>query len=336
MSCPNLADVKYDALYFINRLFNTAPFDELQCVINVYRVDVISTDSGADDPINCGGSGLRASTYFDASFCGGGGNRRALAVYYPTVRIVVDSLVSQWHWILVIVNSQIYGGGSGDIATTSTAPDRYGESIEWPDISIHELGHHFGLVDEYEYWHGCGIDTDRNTYPVSMYGEPASVNITADSNRNTIKWSDLILATTPTPTTTNPDCAQCDTQSSPVPLGTVGAFEGAGGFHCGLFRPEFECMMNKGLFRGYPYFCAVCKREIRRQLAPYQLSGCYAPVFKGKSFWECLFLKIIYILQIAVLSIFALFCESARCYIKKLIFRMKICRKGNTDRCIRL
>ena len=46
-----------DAQNFVNTLFATAPFDTLQSAINVHRVDVTSTDSGADDSTACGGSG---------------------------------------------------------------------------------------------------------------------------------------------------------------------------------------------------------------------------------------------------------------------------------------
>ena len=54
---------------FITELRTTPPFNELFCGINVHRIDVVSTDSGADDP-GCGGNAaVTASTYFDAKFC---------------------------------------------------------------------------------------------------------------------------------------------------------------------------------------------------------------------------------------------------------------------------
>src|SRR6266545_4932525 len=58
-----------DAQSFVDTLFATPPFNDLRCAFNVYRVDVTSTDSGADDPAACGGSGTGVATYFDASFC---------------------------------------------------------------------------------------------------------------------------------------------------------------------------------------------------------------------------------------------------------------------------
>ena len=52
---------------FVNAFFATAPFDDLRPAINVMRVNVRSTDSGADDPVATGGSGATPRTYFDAT-----------------------------------------------------------------------------------------------------------------------------------------------------------------------------------------------------------------------------------------------------------------------------
>lgn len=314
-----MAQFSADAQQFANHLFNTPPFDELQCAINVYRVDVASTDSGADDPTACGGTGAIVATYFDASFCNGG-IRRLLLANSGTVQNVVNTQVPQWHQIIVIVNSSIWGGAGGSIAVTSTA-------LGWENIAIHELGHAvFGFADEYEYWAGCGIDTGQNNYPG---GEPSEPNVTTNTNRTTIKWGDLILATTPMPTTSNADCTQCDPQPSPVPVGTVGAFEGARYYHCGVYRPEFNCMM-----RNLNPFCAVCRRRIRQTLLPY-LADCYAPVFKGSNGLVCLLIAIIYIVIIAILAIFS-WIPGIKCYIKKLLFRISHCSRGNSEPCIEL
>src|SRR3712207_6699129 len=59
-----------DVQRFVDALFATPPFDEMRPAINVDRVDVPSTDSGADDPTACGGSGATARTYFDGPLPG--------------------------------------------------------------------------------------------------------------------------------------------------------------------------------------------------------------------------------------------------------------------------
>jgi hypothetical protein len=243
-----------DAQQFVNHLVAQDPFTAYQNAINVYRLDVTSTDSGADDPAACGGTGATPATYFDASFCNGG-IRRLLIVDSGLVINTVNGLLPQWHNIIVIVNSTIWGGSGGAIATTCRAAG-------WENIVLHELGHAaFGLADEYEYWVGCGADVGHDHY---TGGEPAAVNVTANTNRATIKWGDLIDAATPLPTTNNANCANCDPQPSPVPAGTVGAFEGAYYYHCDVYRPEFNCMM-----RNLTTFCAVCQRKIKEVLQPY-------------------------------------------------------------------
>jgi hypothetical protein len=253
-----------DASTVASTLLGTPPFNDmvgfpprsLNRAINVYRLDVSSTDSGADDPTTCtGGTGATAATYFDASFCNSG-VRRLLLADTASVINVVNTHVPQWHAILLMVNSPFYGGGGGQIGTFSKAPDAL-------EIALHELGHTaFGLADEYEYWAGCGVDTTRNNHPP---GEPSQPNVTLNSDRATIKWGSLIAAATPMPTTNNANCAVCDPQPNPLPVGTVGAFEGAHYYHCDAYRPEFNCKM-RALNRP---FCAVCSEVIRNTLLPF-------------------------------------------------------------------
>ena len=62
---------------FVTAFRATPPFDELSPAINVFRVNVSSTDSGADDPVAGGGTGATPRTYFDSTF-GSNGIRRLL------------------------------------------------------------------------------------------------------------------------------------------------------------------------------------------------------------------------------------------------------------------
>src|SRR6202140_3761035 len=212
-----MAQFATDAQQFANTLFATPPFDRLRTAINIYRVDVTSTDSGAKDPVVCGGTGANPHTYFDASFCINN-IRRLLVANNATVLSVVGAQVPQWHMAMVAVNSNVYGGSGGAVATFSKAAGAM-------EIALHEMGHTaFRFADEYEYYAGCGIDVGHDHFPGS---EPSQPNVTIDTNRATIKWRNLIQATTPLPTTANANCANCDPQPSPVSAGTVGAFEGA-------------------------------------------------------------------------------------------------------------
>ena len=251
-----------DAQHFLDTLVGIEPFPAYQSALNVYRLDVASNESGADDPGACGGSGATPHTFFDARFCNGG-IHRLTSVDSLLVIDTVDGYLTEWDQILVIINSPLWGGSGGSIATTTTAPG-------WATIPLHELGHSaFALADEYEYWAGCGADAGHDVY---SGGEPAEVNVTINTDRATIKWGDLIDPTTLLPTTENANCAQCDLQPSPVPAGTVGAFEGAGYFHCGLYRPEYNCMM-----RNLADFCAVCEGRIKEILEPYMPDTIHVP-----------------------------------------------------------
>ena len=53
-----------DVQDLINHLKNTRPFNNCGIRINIYRVDVTSTDSGADDPVACGGTGATPCNIF--------------------------------------------------------------------------------------------------------------------------------------------------------------------------------------------------------------------------------------------------------------------------------
>jgi hypothetical protein len=251
-----------DAQNVVNALFAAPPFNDpggilvpsIQSAINVHRVDVSSTDSGADDPAACGGSGATAATYFDASFCNGG-IRRLLLVNNATMLNVVNAQVPQWHAILCLVNSSLYGGGGGTVATSSKAAGAL-------EVALHELGHSaFGLADEYEYWAGCGVDTDRNNHPAA---EPSEPNVTA--TLVPLKWSSLVMPGTAIPTTNNANCAVCDPQANPVGATTVGAFEGAHYYHCDAYRPQYDCKMRA---LGHDW-CAVCRQKIRQVLGPFR------------------------------------------------------------------
>jgi IgA Peptidase M64 len=238
---------------FLAALRATPPYDELLTAINVFRVNVRSTDSGADDPASGGGSGATARTYFDASF-GENGIRRLLVCNDTTALQTAAAQVPQFTIVLVVVNSTIYGGSGGSVGTFSLAS---GAS----EIAIHEIGHTaYGLADEYPYYAG-GNETGHDRY---SDGEPAEPNVTASSHRATLKWRWAVAAATAVPTMSNPACAQADDRPSVAPAGTVGAFEGAYYFHCGAYRPEYDCKMRN---LGVP-FCAVCRQVIRNRIGP--------------------------------------------------------------------
>jgi hypothetical protein len=250
-----MAQFKTDADQFATTFLTTAPYDRLRTAINIYRVDVTSTESGARDPTGCGGTGAKPKTFFDASFCTSG-IRRLLVGNSGRVIKVVKNLLPQYHVALLQVNSTVHGGSGGEVPTFSKAPN----AIE---IALHEMGHSaFGLADEYEYFAGCATDHGHDNHSDS---EPSQPNVTTKKDRANVKWRSLIQAATAVPTTQNANCAGCDPQPSPVPAGTVGLFEGADYFHCRVYRPEFDCRMRN---LNQP-FCGVCQQVIETKLAPF-------------------------------------------------------------------
>jgi hypothetical protein len=246
---------------FISTVHATAPYDKLWPGINIHRIDVASTDSGADDPGTCGdnstGSGVKARTYFDSTFCGDGRIRRLLTCNTSLAKSTALAHVPEVHMRMVIVNTDEYGGSGGAVATFST----HASAVE---IGLHEMGHTaFGFADEYEYYRGCGSgETGHDNYAGA---EPVEPNVTANADPATIKWRSVL--TNPVdglPTTQNANCSDCDTQGNPQPDDYVGAYEGARYFHCGCYRPSFNCRMRA---LGNP-FCGVCQHVIAESLQP--------------------------------------------------------------------
>lgn len=248
-----LANYHADAQNFVNALRATPPFNELFCGINVYRIDVVSSQSGADDP-GCGGNApVTANTYFDAKFCSlfsGNPLERLLTIDDGLAISVANTYVPLKHQVLCIVNSAKYGGSGGSVATCSV-------NAQATQIAIHEMGHSaFGLADEYG---GNGAGTPA--------GEPSQPNVTRDTNRSTNKWRALIAATTPMPSQCDGTCvgsACVPPATAPAP-GAVGTYEGAIYSNCNTYRPLPSCYM-----RDYSPFCPVCAGVIRQVLQPFQ------------------------------------------------------------------
>ena len=214
---------------FVTALTGTDPFGQVAHGLNVFRVNVASNESGADDPVAAGGTGATPHTYFDAQF-GANGSRRLLVCDDSTALQVALAQVPEFSVVLVVVNSQVYGGSGGSIGVFSLATGA-------TEIALHEMGHTaFGLADEYAYYAG-GVEPDHDQHPAV---DPSEPNVTVVSNRSTLKWNWAVSTATALPTMSNPDCASADSSPSSVPTGTVGLFEGAHYYHCGAYRPEYR------------------------------------------------------------------------------------------------
>jgi hypothetical protein len=232
---------------FVSTLSLTPPFNELFFGINIYRLDVASDESGADDP-NVSPD-VMVNTFFDARFWLS--IPRVLTINDALARSVTTTQVPDRHQVLCIVNTSNYGGSGivgGGVAVCST----HSASAL---IAIHEMGHSaFGLADEYG---GGAVHIE----------EPPNPNITLETNIARNKWNALIPPGTPMPTQCNPGCMEstCVAPAQP-PLGNpVGTYEGGGNSSCNVYRPVFQCKMAAN---SAP-FCPVCSGVIRATLQPF-------------------------------------------------------------------
>ncbi len=121
----------------------------------------------------------------------------------------------------------------------------------------HELGHCFGLDDEY-----VGKDFTApgkiQTWPADT--EPGAPNLTAESDRTKVKWRQLIAATTPVPTPVPPPAGWESSRD-------VGLFEGGERtFLKGVYRPSDMCRMRDATTTK-PRFCRVCQDAVSSALS---------------------------------------------------------------------
>jgi hypothetical protein len=206
--------VKYstDVDLLVNGMFAQSPYAEYSRYFNVFRVDVASNESGVSHPE----AGITRNTAFRATYnCGG--IQRVLCANTALVNAAVARSVppDARDLILLLVNDPAYGGSGGSIVVGSTHP-------EIVELMLHEMGHTFGLLgDEYT----------ASPPPCVTTVEPAEVNVTRESVRESIKWATWIEPGTALPTGT-------------TAAGVPGAYEGARYCAGGLFRPTYDSKMR--------------------------------------------------------------------------------------------
>ncbi|HSK16000.1 MAG TPA: M64 family metallopeptidase [Gaiellaceae bacterium] len=228
----------------LNVQWSVEPFRSYRHYFNVYRLEIVSQDSGIscdpDDgnvrrntPLrlnfanNCPAGALaRGITYGPALAPGGcmglnspgcsGSQQHNL---FMSTYLAPLGVSGQNVQTLALANTFTYGGIGGTQATTS------GGSPQGPLISTHELGHSLGqMADEYPY---SARDVVRPCY---TGGEPGSFHHTIrTSTQNMIdtqhKWWRWI-------------------GEESLSGGTIGLWEGGNTFPCGVRRPSQHSMMR--------------------------------------------------------------------------------------------
>jgi len=187
---------------------------------NVYRVDVISNQSGASNE-NC--SGNVVDNALGSAFSIVAGNSSSCRSLSSNINLAhaaagsVAGFVQGRDIVLVIVNSVAYGGAAwyGGIGSCSITSG--------PDCLTHEAGHCFGLLSD-EYVESTGYYSG---------GEPSQRNVTINTDRSTLKWGEWVFPATPLPTI------------GPAGSAEVGLFEGAAYKPLGVYRPTYISKMNE-------------------------------------------------------------------------------------------
>lgn len=237
----------------VEALFEREPFKSLKNKFNVVAVAAPSLESGPSVPHSNVWNVTAASTNYDTFY-----SQRYLTT--KNMHRVYDLLSGvPFEHIMVLVNSDIYGGGGIYNQVTVATSDH----PTFKQVFVHEFGHSYGgLGDEYAY-----DDMDEIWYPSDV--EPWEPNLTTLKDFSK-KWADLMPKNQPIPTPldpTVPDKKDVDLNNAKqmaklnACTQVVGVFEGAGYQSKGCYRPAQECRMKINEVQD---FCPVCARAIRR------------------------------------------------------------------------
>ncbi len=268
-----------DVSRYTQMLFKNKPFNERKKDFNIWTIEVISQDSGIDDPRE----NKWRQTALDASYNAFDSQRYVLTFSNKEVRNI--SAVAPYDYIYILVNTSRYGGGAifNCFATCYTGSQN-SEPEWWSDyVFVHEFGHLFaGLADEYYTSDVSYLDF----YPQNV--EPWEPNITRLLDVNHPKWAEWLRPDTPIPTPwakVEHDSLTAVSQkllrSDPNEkdksdrirkqiqnllhsgANLVGCFEGAGYASKGIYRPAIDCKMFS---KTVGPFCPVCEKAIERMI----------------------------------------------------------------------
>lgn len=145
------------------------PFPRYQNFFNFTRIDVISPESGVDDPVN----GIKRNSALNATYLYDGVTDRLASIDNSRADAFVNKLPFKADMKYVTLNSSKYGGAGGPYAVFA------GNDPSSAEIALHEQGHSFAdLADEY-------FDPGR-----FGGGEPSAPNVTKSSTGN--KWAEWL------------------------------------------------------------------------------------------------------------------------------------------------
>jgi hypothetical protein len=217
----------------VNGVFGHDFYKDNFSAFNVYRVDLVSKESGVSTLTETRDTALRVLYSGDWDRCW-------LEESAQTDQLIIDATagVQKADFVLIIANEGGYGGCQRGGRLYITSGD------DW-DVVGHEYGHGIaGLYDEYS------VGGTYTKPPINIK------NCSTVLDRTSVSWRRLINASTPLP-------------SDPLPTAdpnlTVGMFAGCNYAAKGIYRPVRECRMKSNT----PHFCPVCLGLMKNAVAPY-------------------------------------------------------------------
>ncbi|MDG1385792.1 MAG: M64 family metallopeptidase [Flavobacteriaceae bacterium] len=213
-------------------ILNKPPYSNYRRFFNVYAIEVISNESGANHP----GTGevdtedylssthpvKEVDNYFGSSFDSYGIHRLLVPNNYNRIYDVLTTNFPAFDQGLILVNTPFYGGSGGAFATCSLDDNATA-------IMFHEIGHSFtDLIDEY--------------YAGDQYAREG-INMTQETNPNSVRWKNWIGVT-----------EIIDADGSPSPIGIYQ--HGQGDVSSEWFKPSTNKCLMEIL---YQPLCEVCR-----------------------------------------------------------------------------
>ena len=265
-------------------LFSVEPFKSRKSDFNIRAVETPSETSGVHKPH----PGVHTRTPLSVHYSSFDSERYALSYDNRTIRDVASAV--PYEFMYVLINERTYGGGGIYRLYATVAVDNKFSDY----IYVHELGHHMaGLADEY-------YSSSVSYQMPEIMIEPWEANITALLDKNNLKWGDMVTEGIPIPTPWDKEKfdkksieiqkerTRLRAEKAPESLveelfirqrneetamikamentGKIGAFEGAGYYQYGMYRPATDCIMFS---RNALDFCPVCQRALSKVIDQY-------------------------------------------------------------------
>lgn len=251
-----------------------SPFPENFCALNIWRVNVVSAESGIDIPSEsvCKNTALDC-TYGDPAL---DQVERAIRSASPAKCFEAADHAPDYDTVLVLTNSPDPGGAydpySG-LVFSHIHP--IPQNTNHVPIVVHELAHRIGgLADEYCCAWICDpmlCDPDDIDYPTES-PEPLEPNVTTARELGLLPWSNAPNSPTSAGTLAKikwgaliDPLTAIPTNDIHLPPGTVGMWKSGYYVINGIYRPEKTCKMRKVNAK----FCTVCYGVLDTKLRGY-------------------------------------------------------------------